>query len=79
MVKKHTFRVVAAVVGATAAIAMAALGVAAGASQAQVDTLIPKHFGGPVYTSIYSPTATLGMPTLSSSSTDPPKPLNAAG
>ena len=79
MVKKRTFRGVASVVGASAAIAMAALSVAAGASQAQVDTVIPQHFGGPVYTSIYSPTATLGMPTLSSSSTDTPKELNAPG
>jgi hypothetical protein len=78
-VKKNTFRVAAAIAGATAVVAMGALSVAAGATQAQANTVVPEHFGGPVYTSIYSPTATLGMPTLSSSSTDTPIPMSAPG
>jgi hypothetical protein len=78
-VKKHTFRVAAALAGATAVVVMGALSIAAGATQAQANTVVPEHFGGPVYTSIYSPTATLGMPTVSSSSTDTPIPMNAPG
>jgi hypothetical protein len=78
-VKKHTFRVAAAVAGAGAVVAMGVLSVAAGATQAHANTVIPEHFGGPVYTSIYSPTATLGMPTLSSSSTGAPTPMSAPG
>ena len=71
----HIFRVVAAFVGAVAFV-VAALFVATD-TQAQAKTAIPEHFGGPVYTSIYSPTATLGMPTLASSAADAPTPLNA--
>jgi hypothetical protein len=78
-VKKHTFRVAAAVAGASAVVAMGMLSVAAGATQAQANTVIPEHFGGPVNTSIYSPTATLGMPTLSSSSTGAPTPMSTLG
>jgi hypothetical protein len=76
-VKKHTFGVAAALAGASAVVAMGALSVAAGATQAHANTVVPEHFGGPVYTSIYSPTATLGMPTLSSSSPGTPTPMNA--
>jgi hypothetical protein len=75
-VKKHTFRIAAALVGASAVVAMGALSVAVGATQAHANTVIPQHFGGPVNTSIYSPTATLGMP-LSSSSAATPTPLSA--
>ena len=77
--KKYTFRVAAALTGSSAVVAMGALCVAAGASQAHANTVVPEHFGGPVYTSIYSPTATLGMPTLSSSSTDAPTPMSVPG
>jgi hypothetical protein len=76
--KKYTFRVAAAVPGASAVVAMGALSVAAGTKQAQANTVVPEHFGGPVYTSIYSPTATLGMPTLSSSSVESPTPMSAS-
>jgi hypothetical protein len=69
------FRVAAALVGAIALV-VAALFVGTD-TQAQAKTTIPEHFGGPVYTSIYSPTATLGVPTLASSSADAPTPLNA--
>ncbi len=78
-VKKHTFRVAAALVGSGAVVVMGALFVAAGATRVQANTVIPEHFGGPVDTSIYSPTATLGMPTLSSSSTGTPTPMSAPG
>ena len=76
---KYTFRIAAALVGASAAVAMGALSVAAGAMQVQANPVIPQHFGGPVNTSVYSPTATLSMPTLSSSSTDAPTPMSAPG
>ena len=77
--KRHTFRVAAALVGSGAVVVMGALFVAAGATRVQANTVIPEHFGGPVDTSIYSPTATLGMPTLSSSSTGTPTPMSAPG
>ena len=70
--KKHTFRVAAALAGASAAVAMGALSVAAGVTQVQANGVIPEHYGGPVYTSIYSPTATLGVPTPSSLSPSAP-------
>jgi hypothetical protein len=78
-VKKYRFRVAAAVAGVSAVVAMGALSVAAGTAQARANTVVPQHFGGPVYTSIYSPTATLGMPTLSSSSTVARAPMSAPG
>jgi 2-methylaconitate cis-trans-isomerase PrpF len=77
-VKKHTFRVAAALAGASAVVVMGALSVAAAPTQAHANTVIPEHFGGPVNTSIYSPTATLGMPTLSSSSVESPIPMSAS-
>jgi len=39
----------------------------------------PRKFGWPANTTIYSPTATLGMPTLSSSSPGTPAPMSAPG
>jgi hypothetical protein len=78
-VKKYMFRIAAALAGASAVVAMGTLSVAAGATQAQANTVVPEHFGGPVYTSIYNPTATLDMPTLSSSSTSAPAPMSAPG
>jgi hypothetical protein len=77
-VKRHTFRIAAALAGVGATVAMGALSVAAAATPAQANTVAPQHFGGPVYTSIYSPTATLGMPTLSSSPADTPTPLSTS-
>ena len=47
-----------------------------GSHRAQANT-VPEHFGGPIYTSSYRPTATLGVPTRSNSVT--PMPLNASG
>jgi hypothetical protein len=77
--KKNTFRIAAALAGASSVVAMGALCVAVGATEARANAVIPQHFGGPVDTSIYSPTATLGMPTLSSSSPDTPTPVSAPG
>ena len=76
-VKRHPLRLAAALAGAGAAVVMGALSVAA--TPAQANPVAPQHFGGPVNTSIYSPTATLGVPTLSSSAADTPSPMNAAG
>ncbi|HTI77406.1 MAG TPA: hypothetical protein VL634_20575 [Mycobacterium sp.] len=73
---KHTLRLAAGLLGASAAITMGAL--SAGATQAQPNTAVPEHFGGPVYTSVYDPPASLGMPTLSSSATASPAPMNAS-
>jgi hypothetical protein len=74
---KHMLRAAAAVAGVSAVIAMGALAVSSGASQA--NAVVPEHFGGPVYTSIYNPAVTLGVPTLSSSSVDAPAPMNTTG
>jgi hypothetical protein len=74
-VNRKTFRIAAAIAGAGAAATMGALSVAGAATP----TVAPQHFGGPVYTSIYSPTATLGVPTLSSSAADTPTPMSAPG
>ena len=76
---RHRIRVIAALVGASAIMAMGTLSVATAATPAQENTVVPQHFGGPVYTSIYSPTATLSMPTVSTSPTEEPSPLSAAG
>jgi hypothetical protein len=73
---KHTFRLAAVVVGASAAVVMGAL--SAGATQAQPNTAVPEHFGGPVDTTVYNPPASLGMPTLSTSSTASPAPMGAS-
>jgi hypothetical protein len=72
---KHTLRIAAVLIGASAAVALGAL--SAGASQAQPNNAVPEHFGGPVDTTVYNPPATLGMPTQSSSPTDSPAPMNA--
>jgi len=72
---KHTLRIAAVLVGASAAVVMGAL--SAGATQAQPNTAVPEHFGGPVDTTVYNPPATLGMPTQSSSATDSPAPMGA--
>jgi hypothetical protein len=71
--------VLAALAGAGAILAMGALSIATAATPAQANTVNPQHFGGPVDTSIYAPTATLSMPTLSTSPTDTPEPMSAAG
>jgi hypothetical protein len=74
--RARIFRVTVAFVGASAFIAVALF--VATDTQTQAKTAIPQHFGGPVCTSIYSPTATLGMPALVSSSAEMSTPLNAA-
>ena len=74
---KDTLRIAAAVAGASAVVAMGALAVLSGASQA--NAVVPEHVGGPVYSSIYNPPVTLGMPTLSSPSTVAPTAMNATG
>jgi hypothetical protein len=75
----HTFRVVAAAVGASAVAGMALLCGLSDGGRAQSAAVVPEHFGGPVATSIYNPAATLSMPTLSSSPTDTPAPTNTTG
>lgn len=75
--KKHMFRAAAAAVGALAVAVMAVLSVLSDGPRAQSAAVAPEHFGGPVDTSIYNPAATLGMPTMSTSATDAPAPMNA--
>jgi hypothetical protein len=67
-VEKHTLRVAAAVVGASAVVAMGALSVAQGVTQAQANTVIPQGYGWPANTTVYNPPAQVGVPTVSSSS-----------
>ena len=67
-----------AAVGASAFVTMGGMSVASGATWTQAKA-VPEHFGGPVHTCIYSPTATLGMPTLSNSPTVTPIRMNAGG
>jgi len=78
-VKKHTLRVAAAIAGASAFVAMGALSVAAGVTQAQANTVIPQGYEWPVTTSVYRPPATLAMTTQSSPSTATPAPMGAHG
>jgi hypothetical protein len=69
--KSNTVKVVSAVVAAGAMVAMGTLTVRAGAVQAAEDPAVPQHFGGPVNTSIFAPTASLGMPMTSAPTSAP--------
>ena len=77
--KKHSLRVAAAIAGASAFVAMGALSVAAGVTQAQANTVIREGYDWPVTTSVYRPPATLAMTTQSSPSTATPAPMGAHG
>jgi hypothetical protein len=69
VVKFNKFKLVSATVGAGAVVALATL--TAGVTQAAAGPAVPQHFGGPVNTSIYAPTAQLGMPVTSAPSPAP--------
>jgi hypothetical protein len=77
VLKSSAVKAVSAVVAAGAVIAMGTLTVRVGAVQAAQDPGVPQHFGGPVNTSIFAPTASLGMPMTSAP--NPPSPAAAAG
>jgi hypothetical protein len=77
ILKSNTVKVVLAVVAAGAVVAMGTLTVRVGAVQAAQDPAVPQHFGGPVNTSIFAPTASLGMPMTSAP--NPPSPASAPG
>ena len=66
--EKHTLRVAAAIVGASAVVAMGTVSVAEGVTQAQANTVIPQSYGWPANTTVYNPPAQIGNPTQSSSS-----------
>ncbi|MDT7765601.1 MAG: hypothetical protein QOC63_5021 [Mycobacterium sp.] len=65
---KHTLRVAAAIVGASAVVAMGTVSVAEGVTQAQANTVLPESYGWPANTTVYNPPAQVGVPTQSSSS-----------
>ncbi len=75
--KSNTVKVVSAAVAAGALVAMGTLTVRVSAVQAAEDPAVPQHFGGPVNTSIFAPTASLGMPMTSAP--NPPSPTDVAG
>lgn len=66
--EKHTLRVAAAIVGASAVVAMGTLFVAEGVTQTQANNVIPQGYGWPANTTVYNPPAQVGVPTQSSSS-----------
>jgi hypothetical protein len=70
-VNKHTFRVAAAIVGAGAFVAMGAMSVAAGVSQAQGSMIIPASHSATMNTTVYTYSATLGVPTQTSATSAP--------
>jgi hypothetical protein len=63
VLKFDKFKLVSVTVGASAVIALATL--TASVTQAAAGPAVPRHYGGPVNTSIYAPTAQLGMPVTS--------------
>jgi hypothetical protein len=71
VLKSSAVKVVSAVVAAGAVVAMGTLTVRVGAVQAAQDPGVPQHFGGPVNTSIFAPTASLGMPMTSAANQQP--------
>jgi hypothetical protein len=77
VLKSNTVKVVSAVVAAGAVVAMGTLTVRVGAAQAAQDPGVPQHFGGPVNTSIFAPTASLGMPMTSAANS--PSAASASG
>lgn len=77
--KKNTLRLGAALAGASAIIAMGAVSVAQDVVQTQANNVLPTHFGGPVDTTVYTPTATLGVPTSASPTPGTPAPMSAPG
>jgi hypothetical protein len=63
VVKFNKFKLVSATVGAGAVVAMATL--TAGVTHAAAGPVVPQHYGGTVNTTVYAPTASLGMPVTS--------------
>jgi hypothetical protein len=63
VLKFNKFKLVSATVGASAIVAMATL--TAGVTHAAADPVVPQHYGGTVNTTVYAPTASLGMPLTS--------------
>jgi hypothetical protein len=77
--KRNMIRLSAALAGASAIIVMGAVSVAQDVVQTRANNVLPTHFGGPVDTTVYTPTATLGVPTSASPSAGSPAPMNAPG
>jgi hypothetical protein len=66
-VKFNRMRLMSAVLGASALIAMGAYTAALGTTHAIAGAAVPEHFGGPVNTTIVDPPADIGIPTSSPS------------
>jgi hypothetical protein len=77
VVKSIKFKLVSAAVSASAVVAMGTL--TAGVTHAAAGPGVPQHYGDPVNTSIYAPTAALGMPLMSVSSPAPDGAAAATG
>ena len=63
MVKFNKFKLVSSAVGVSAVVAMGTL--TAGVTHAAAGPAVPQHYGGTVNTTVYAPTASLGMPLTS--------------
>lgn len=69
---KHPFRAAAALVGGGAIVTMGALTIAAGVPQAQGNMVIPASHSATMNTTVYTYSATLGVPTATSSAAPAP-------
>jgi hypothetical protein len=77
VVKFNKSRLVSAAVGVSAVVALGAL--TAGVTHAAASPAVPQHYGGTVNTTVYAPTASLGMPLTSVASPAPDGAAAATG
>jgi hypothetical protein len=63
VVKFNKFKLVSSAFGASAVVAVGTL--TAGVTHAAACPAVPQHYGGTVNTTVYAPTASLGMPLTS--------------
>jgi hypothetical protein len=77
VVKFNNFKLVSATVGAGAVVALGTL--TAAVTHAAVGPALPQHYGGTVNTTVYTPTASLGMPLTSVPSPAPDGAAAATG
>ena len=77
MVKFNKFKLVSSAVGVSAVVAMGTL--TAGVTHAAAGPAVPQHYGGTVNTTVYAPTASLGMPLTSVSRPAPDGAAAATG
>jgi hypothetical protein len=77
VVKFNKVKLVSSAVGVGALVALATL--TAGVTQAAAGPAVPQHYGGTVNTTVYAPTASLGMPVTSVQSPAPDGVASATG